>query len=156
MSAADGTSESDKFKLRLSLRRREKLLVKLRSQKSSHLKPTRGVLGTRNPWLLIPIAFVGPLLSAHEKAQSIPGADTFKNKCALCHGADGSGNTPLGKQLHVGDLRSKDVHKMSDTELHRVVHDGRANMPPFSEQLSSEEIDQVIKYVRLLGKASKR
>ena len=117
---------------------------------------TRGVLVTRNPWLLILIALVGPLLSAHEKEQATPGADIFKNKCALCHRADGSGNTPLGKQLHVGDLRSKDVHKMSDTELHRVVHDGRANMPPFSEQLSSEEIDQVVKYVRLLGKASKR
>ena len=28
-----------------------------------------------------------------------PGEATFKSKCVLCHGEDGTGNTPLGKQL---------------------------------------------------------
>jgi len=36
--------------------------------------------------------------------------------------------------------------------LHKIVHDGQANMPAFADQLSDEEITQVVKYVRQLGK----
>ena len=84
------------------------------------------------------------------------GAATFKAKCVLCHGADGTGNTPLGKQLQAADLHSKDVQKKTDAELRKVVHDGQTNMPAFGDQLSDEEITQVIKYVRSLGKQGKQ
>ena len=89
------------------------------------------------------------------KAQA-GGAATFKAKCVLCHGADGTGNTTLGKQLQAANLRSKDVQKKSDAELHKVIHDGNGNMPPFGDQLSDDEINQVIKYVRALGKTAKK
>ena len=82
-------------------------------------------------------------LVAQEAAKS-PGANVFRTKCVLCHGADGSGKTPLGKQLQAADLRSKDVQKLGDAELHRIIHDGQANMPPFADQLSESEIDQEI------------
>ena len=83
------------------------------------------------------------------------GAATFKSKCVLCHGTDGTGNTPLGKQLQAANLRSKEVQKLSDTELHKIVHDGQANMPPFGEQLTDDEIDQVIQYVRTFATPAK-
>ena len=92
-------------------------------------------------------------LVAQEAAKS-PGANVFRTKCVLCHGADGSGKTPLGKQLQAADLRSKDVQKLGDAELHRIIHDGQANMPPFADQLSESEIDQVLKHVRVLGKTA--
>lgn len=91
---------------------------------------------------------------AQEKAS--PGATTFKSKCVLCHGADGSGNTPLGKQLQAANLGSKEVQKQSNAELHKIVHDGRANMPSFAEQLSDDEITQVIQFVRQFGKMAKK
>jgi cytochrome c6 len=84
------------------------------------------------------------------------GATIFKSKCVLCHGADGTGNTPLGKQLQAANLRTKDVQKKSDAELTKVVHDGNGNMPPFGEQLSDDEISQVIQYVRTFGKTAKK
>jgi cytochrome c6 len=84
------------------------------------------------------------------------GAAIFKSKCGLCHGADGAGNTALGKQLQAANLRSKDVQKKSDAELHKVVHDGNGNMPPFADQLRDDEISQVIQYVRGLGKTTKK
>jgi cytochrome c6 len=87
-------------------------------------------------------------------AQGSTGAATFKSKCALCHGADGAGNTTLGKQLQAANLRSKDVQKKTDAELHKAVHDGNGNMPPFAEQLSDTEINQVIKFIRTLGKTT--
>ncbi len=104
--------------------------------------------------LLIAVVLVSGLVSAQEKSSS--GATIFKGKCVLCHGADGAGSTPLGKQLQAANLRSKEVQKRSDAELHKVVHDGERNMPPFAEQLSDDEIDRVIQYVRLLGKVAKK
>jgi mono/diheme cytochrome c family protein len=62
----------------------------------------------------------------------------------------------LGKQLQAANLGSKDVQKLSNAELHKVVHDGRANMPSFADQLSTEEIDQVIQFVRQFGKSAKK
>lgn len=87
--------------------------------------------------------------------QEQSGSSIFKSKCVLCHGADGSGNTPLGKQLQAANLRSKDVQKKTNGALHKVVHDGQTNMPPFGGQLSDHEIDQVIRYIRTLGKPAK-
>ena len=107
-------------------------------------------------WALIislALTFSAPIARASETS----GAATFKSKCVLCHGADGTGTTSLGKQLQAADLHSKDIQKKSDAELHKVVHDGNGNMPPFGEQLSDDEIDQVIKYVRAtFGKAPKK
>ena len=98
--------------------------------------------------MFVPAAF-SPAFS-----QSGSGAANFKEKCVLCHGSDGSGNTPLGKQLQAADLRSKDVQKKTDAELHKVIHDGQTNMPPFGDEMSAEEIAQVIKYVRSLARAA--
>jgi mono/diheme cytochrome c family protein len=89
-------------------------------------------------------------LLAQESSSS--GAAIFKSKCVVCHGSDGSGNTPLGKQLQAANLHSKQVQQRSDAELHKIIHDGQANMPPFGDQLSETEIDQLVKYVRLMGK----
>lgn len=102
-------------------------------------------------WLVILLFVCGYGLLAQEAGKS-DGAATFKSKCVICHGADGSGNTPLGKQLQAANLHSKDVQKLSDAELRKTVHDGQANMPAFADQLSDEEITQVVKYVRHLGK----
>ncbi|HEY4660405.1 MAG TPA: cytochrome c [Terriglobales bacterium] len=85
-----------------------------------------------------------------------PGEATFKSKCVLCHGEDGTGNTPLGKQLQAANLHSPDVQKRTNAELHKVVHDGQTNMPAFADQLTDEEITQVIKYVRTFGKSAKK
>lgn len=87
---------------------------------------------------------------------SSSGEDVFKSKCVLCHGADGTGNTPLGKQLQAADLGSKEVQKLTNAEMRKQIHDGRANMPGFADQLSDEQISRVIQYVRQFGKTKKK
>lgn len=101
-------------------------------------------------WAVILLFVVCCSLLAQENSSS--GAANFKSKCIICHGSDGSGNTPLGKQLQAANLHSKVVQQRSDAELHKIIHDGQANMPPFGDQLSETEISQLVKYVRLLGK----
>jgi len=107
-------------------------------------------------WLLLVFFTSSATLVAQEAGKSSSGASIFKSKCALCHGADGSGATPLGKQLQAADLRSKDVQKRSDADMHRIIHDGQANMPAFADQLSNEEIGQVIRYIRALGRTASK
>ncbi len=108
-------------------------------------------------FLTLLIVFLASCVAmAEDKEKPSPGAGTFKSKCILCHGADGAGKTPLGKQLQAANLGSNDVQKRSDAELQKIVHDGQTNMPPFGDQLSDEEISQVIRYVRQFGKTAKK
>jgi cytochrome c6 len=104
-------------------------------------------------WLVI-LTFVIVSSLVGQQAAKSPGANVFRTKCVLCHGADGGGKTPLGKQLQAADLRSKEVQKRGDAELHKIIHDGQANMPAFADQLSESEIDQVLKHVRALAKTA--
>ena len=123
-------------------------LMKLTCEKSNAVSGITGVV-TRKFILILLVASC----AAQQKQPTSPGAQVYRNKCVLCHGLDGSGHTALGKQLQAADLRHK-VPKISDVELHKLIHEGRGNMPSYSDQLSDHEIDQVIQYVRRLSKVS--
>jgi cytochrome c6 len=86
--------------------------------------------------------------------QDATGADTFKNRCELCHGADGLGQTPAGKAFNAASLKDPKVTGMSDAELHAVVKNGKDKMPAFKTQLTDAQIDAVIAYVRKLPSAA--
>jgi cytochrome c6 len=81
------------------------------------------------------------------------GADTFKAKCAMCHGNDGLGNTPMSKSLGVPSYKSPEVVKQTDAALMAVIKNGKNNkMPAFGTQLSDAQIKDVVKYIRTLQK----
>jgi mono/diheme cytochrome c family protein len=79
-------------------------------------------------------------------------AALFKSKCVMCHGEDGSGNTPSGKALKAKDLRSDEVQKNSDAELTEVIIKGGNKMPAFGQKLKPDQIQQLVAYIRHLGK----
>jgi len=76
------------------------------------------------------------------------GAALYKTKCAPCHGADGSGQTPVGKSLKVRDLRSAEVQKLSDAEITKVLSAGKGKMP--ASKLSADDMKAVIGFIRTL------
>ena len=80
------------------------------------------------------------------------GAALFKSKCAMCHGPDASGQTPMGKSLKLKDLHSAEVQKMTDKELFMLISDGKGKMPAFKAKLSQADIDAVVSYIHSLGK----
>ena len=80
------------------------------------------------------------------------GADTFKAKCAMCHGATGAGDTAMGKNLKLRDLGSADVQKQSDDELTTLITKGKDKMPSYDGKLTKEQIGDVVKYIRTLKK----
>jgi len=79
-------------------------------------------------------------------------AGLFKSKCVMCHGEDGTGNTPSGKALKAKDLRSTETQSKSDVELTDVITKGRNKMPAFGQKLKPDQIEQLVAYVRRLVK----
>ena len=96
------------------------------------------------------VLFLVALVPALSVAQD--GAAIFKSKCAMCHGPDGSGKTAMGEKLNIRDLRSAEVQKQTDAELSQIVTKGKNKMPPYDAKLTKEQIDQLVAYLRDIGK----
>ncbi|HEV2721096.1 MAG TPA: cytochrome c [Thermoanaerobaculia bacterium] len=75
----------------------------------------------------------------------------FTSKCMPCHGADGSGNTPMGKKIGAKSLGSAEVQKKSDADLTKVITTGSGKMPSF-KQLPPDQIAGLVKFIRGLAK----
>lgn len=80
------------------------------------------------------------------------GADTYKSKCAMCHGADGKGETPAGKAMKAISFSSPEVTKMSEAELVAVTKNGKGKMPAYAGKLTDAQIKDVAAYVKTLEK----
>lgn len=78
------------------------------------------------------------------------GAATFKAKCALCHGPDGSGDTVMGKKLGIRNLRTADVQKQTDAELIKITTDGKGKMPAYKGKVTDADIKAVVAHIRTL------
>lgn len=79
-------------------------------------------------------------------------ASLFKTKCVMCHGEDGSGNTPSGKALRAKDLRSAETQSKPDAELADLITKGRNKMPAFGQTLKPDQIQQLVTYIRHLAR----
>ena len=98
-------------------------------------------------WSLLFVLFV----SFNCIAESTDGAALFKSKCVVCHGPDGTANTPMGKKLNIKSYKSPDVQKQSDADLKNTIVNGKGKMPSY-KALTSEQVDGLVKYIRELGK----
>jgi len=54
--------------------------------------------------------------------------------------------------LHAADFHAPQVNQESDAQLAEVIEKGKGNMPAFGSRLREEEVDELVKYVRSLGK----
>lgn len=80
-------------------------------------------------------------------AQDKP-ADVFKSKCAMCHGADGKGQTAMGKKYNIKDLASQDVQSKSDADLKDIIVKGKDKMPAYGGKLTDDQINGLVNYIR--------
>ena len=79
-------------------------------------------------------------------------AATYKAKCAMCHGADGKGDTAAGKSMGAHSFASPEVQKMTDTDLESIIAKGKGKMPGYGTKLKEAEIKDLVAYIRELGK----
>jgi cytochrome c6 len=80
------------------------------------------------------------------------GASLFKSKCAACHGADGTGSTPVGKSMKIRDFHSPDVQKQSDADLTQIITAGKGGMPSYKGKLTDAQIKDLVGYIRTMAK----
>lgn len=100
--------------------------------------------------VFLPVLAFAFVFSTWSLAQG--GSDTFKSKCAMCHGTDGKGDTAMGKKFGLKDLGSAEIQGMSDGDLTTIIAKGKDKMPAYENKLSKEQIDGVVKYIRSLKK----
>jgi len=85
-------------------------------------------------------------------ARAQEGASVYKTKCAVCHGADGKGDTGMGKAMKLRDLGSEDVQKQTDEQLIEITTNGKGKMPAYKGKLTDAQIKQVVAYIRTFKK----
>lgn len=80
------------------------------------------------------------------------GEATYKAKCAMCHGVDGTGNTPMGKNMKLRSFKSPEDVKATDAELFKQTKDGVGKMQGYAGKLTDAQINDVVTYIRTLQK----
>jgi mono/diheme cytochrome c family protein len=79
--------------------------------------------------------------------------DLYRTNCARCHGAEGHGETPLGRTFNAPDFTDQKWWQghsaiTSTSSLASIVANGKGGMPGFSKKLNRSEINKLVAYVR--------
>lgn len=84
-------------------------------------------------------------------------ADIWKARCKGCHGDDGKAQTKVGQKEKISDFTLAEWQaKHTDADIKKVITDGsehNSKMKAFKDKLSPEEIDSLVKYIRIFGKS---
>lgn len=72
-----------------------------------------GAAAAKNPWIATPDML--------KEAR-----DVFMDRCAICHGTDGSGQSQVGRNLYPKppDLRSARTQNLTDGQIHYIIRNG--------------------------------
>jgi len=96
-----------------------------------------------------------PLIVGAAYIVAAPVAENWENHCAKCHGADGKGQTKAGRKLNVKDYTDAKVQaELKDEEMIKATangvrdKNGKELMKAYKDELSSEEIKELVGYVR--------
>lgn len=100
---------------------------------------------------LVAILCLAASFAAPAFAQS-GGADTYKTKCLMCHGADGLGATPAGKAMKAASFKDPAIVKTPDAQLTAIIKSGKNKMPAYTGKLTDDQIKSVVAYIHTLQK----
>src|SRR6266516_6170386 len=80
--------------------------------------------------------------------------ENWEKHCQKCHGADGKGQTKMGRQSGVKDYTDAKVQaELKDDNGVKIIKEGivekdKKKMDPYGEKLTDEEIKALIAYIR--------
>lgn len=83
------------------------------------------------------LLFAGSALAEDAKA-------LFGQKCAVCHGKGGKGDSPMGQKLGVTDLTQT---KLKHEEIEKVISEGRGKMTAYKGKLTDAQISELAKFI---------
>jgi cytochrome c oxidase cbb3-type subunit 3 len=90
---------------------------------------------------------------------AVRGGIVFKNYCVLCHGETGDGQSRAKKLYPDKQLK---IRRLNDDHYEAVIRNGGTAkglspfMPPWEDELSEEQINDVITYLGIVTNAIKR
>lgn len=103
--------------------------------------------------IAVPAIAAGFILSTSSSAgASADGKALFAANCASCHGADGKGQTPMGKKMNLKDLGSPEVQKLTDAKLTEITSKGAGKMPGYQQKLGADGVKAVVAHMRTFKK----
>jgi len=84
-----------------------------------------------------------------------PVTENWENLCQKCHGADGKGQTKVGKKLKLKDYTDAKVQaEMTDADMAKYINEGanddagKEKMKAFKAELTPEEVTDLVAYIR--------
>ena len=102
---------------------------------------------------------VAVLIAAVASLQAADVKENWEKHCLKCHGADGKGETKMGKKMEVKDYTDAKIQaEMKEDKMFKNIKegnkdkDGKTRMKPFAEVLNDDEIKALIAYVRAFKK----
>ncbi|HWN09148.1 MAG TPA: cytochrome c [Pyrinomonadaceae bacterium] len=98
-----------------------------------------------------PVVAVSPATKANATPDEFAFARvTFQKDCAGCHGEDGAGGmkTVDGKKLNVPSFHEGHALKHSEEEFVKQIMNGGDGMPAFKDKMSSEQTNEMVRFVR--------
>ena len=103
---------------------------------------------------------VAPLPRDTADAAVIRGSIAFRTYCVLCHGAEGKGDGRAAK-MYTPRPANLTVSPFNDTYKEMIIRGGGASvgrsayMPPWGDELTDEQIRDVVAFLRELRKTGK-
>jgi cytochrome c553 len=92
------------------------------------------------------------ILSLLSAFLAIPAMAQQTGEATYKAGADGTGNTPIGKSMKLRSLKSPEDVKATDAELFKQTKDGVGKMQGYAGKLTDAQIQDVVTYIRTLQK----
>lgn len=100
------------------------------------------------------------LLAAASFCAAATPTENWDQHCAKCHGANGNGDTKMGKKLKVKDYTdAKSLAGMSDVDIRKAIadgvhsKDGKPLMTGYKDKLSEDEIMALVTLVKSFSTA---
>lgn len=72
------------------------------------------------------------------------GAQLFRVYCQKCHSTDGT------KSLAPSLYHAMRSTGFSESQMRKIISDGKNTMPPFHRRLTEKELDKLIEYLKTL------
>ena len=101
--------------------------------------------------ILLAVAF---FIAAMTSMRAAEVKENWEKHCQKCHGADGKGQTKMGRQSGVKDYTDPKVQaKLKDENAIKIIKEGivekdKKKMDPYKDKLTDEEIKALIAYIR--------
>jgi mono/diheme cytochrome c family protein len=101
---------------------------------------------------------IGVVLGSSMSLRAADAKANWEANCALCHGATGAADTPMGKQLNAKNFTDPRVQaSLTDAKSFATIKNGKKKngqmvMTAFGGTLTDAEITALVAYLRTLKK----